>query len=222
MFGLNLQCHVASQRGEEIHLMGIYKIYALLRRRRAGAYLFVLIFLTFFSPYRAWAAPSFAEEYQLKAVFLYNFANFIHWPPSVFEGEQTPFSICLLGDDPFGLQLEAAIEDQQARGRNLIVRRLEHWSEVGSCHILFISDSQQRNFVEIYQFTCRYPILTVAEHEDFIELGGMIRFFNSNKRVRLEINPNAIDQTGLKADANLLNLSKITRPALAACSETSP
>ncbi|OUD13854.1 YfiR family protein [Thioflexithrix psekupsensis] len=202
--------------------MGIREIHSPSPQWRAGACLFVLFFLALFTPYRVGATPSFAEEYQLKAVFLYNFANFIHWPPSVFEDEQTPFSICLLGDDPFGLQLEAAIEDQQARGRNLVVHRLAHWLEVSDCHILFISDSQQQYFADIYQFTCRYPILTVAEHDRFIESGGMIRFFNSNKRVRLEINPNAIDQTGLKADANLLNLSKITRSALAACSENLP
>jgi hypothetical protein len=221
MLGLIFQCHLFFLRYGWGGIGSSCDVRILPSPLQMASCGFVLILLVIF-PYRVQATPSFAEEYQLKSVFLYNFANFIHWPSSVFEDEKTPFSICILGDDPFGEQLESAIEGQQARGRSLVIYRVEHWLQTHTCHILFISDSQQRNFAEIYQFTCRYPILTVAENDRFIESGGMIRFFNLNKRVRLEINPNAIEQTGLKADANLLNLSKITRPALTACSETSP
>lgn len=167
------------------------------------------------------AIPSFADEYQLKAVFLYNFANFINWPEHVFANAETPFMICILGDDPFGEYLDIMIEEQQAKGRDLTISRLTdtQLSKINDCHILFISKLTNNSLMEIYHSTCRYPILTVSEDDNFMNSGGMIRFFNLNKRVRLEINPEAIEQTGLKADANLLNLSKITRASLAICPE---
>lgn len=165
------------------------------------------------------SATTFANEYQLKAVFLYNFANFINWPNTAFTDEDSPFLICILGDDPFQEELDITIEDQEARGRTLEVVRFKTFDKVSACHILFISESQQFSLAEIYRFTCQYPILTVSESDYFIDYGGMIRFYNVNQRVRLEINPDAVEQTGLKADANLLNLSKITRSPLAVCPE---
>ncbi len=167
------------------------------------------------------AIPSFADEYQLKAVFLYNFANFISWPERAFASADTPFLICILGSDPFGEHLDSTVKDQQARERFLKITRLSptQLSQVSDCHILFISNLENTTLTDIYRLTCRYPILTVSEDEQFIDSGGMIRFYNLNKRVRLEINPEAIEQVGLKADANLLNLSKITRASLAICPE---
>ena len=48
------------------------------------------------------AAQDSPSEYQLKAAFVYNFAKFVDWPPKVYSGPQSPFSICILGTDPFG------------------------------------------------------------------------------------------------------------------------
>ncbi len=45
------------------------------------------------------AAPS---EYQVKAVFLFNFGQFVEWPKDAFDTPQAPFVIGILGDDPFG------------------------------------------------------------------------------------------------------------------------
>lgn len=167
------------------------------------------------------ALPSFADEYQLKAVFLYNFANFISWPEYAFASAETPFLICILGNAPFGEHLDSTVRDQQAKDRYLHIKRLSpaQLSQASDCHILFISSLDNTTLADVYRLTCRFPILTVSEQDQFIDSGGMIRFYNLNKRVRLEINPEAIEQVGLKADANLLNLSKITRASLAICSE---
>ncbi|TLY91327.1 MAG: YfiR family protein [Gammaproteobacteria bacterium] len=42
------------------------------------------------------------SEYQLKAVFLFNFAQFVEWPPAALPRESAPFVIGVLGKDPFG------------------------------------------------------------------------------------------------------------------------
>jgi hypothetical protein len=46
-----------------------------------------------------------ADEYQVKALFLYNFAKFVDWAPAMQTG-----SICVgvLGDDSFGECIGAA------------------------------------------------------------------------------------------------------------------
>lgn len=54
----------------------------------------------------AQAPPS---EYQLKGAYLYNFAKFIEWPPKAFEDGKVPFIIGVLGDNPFGGDLEPMV-----------------------------------------------------------------------------------------------------------------
>ena len=41
-------------------------------------------------------------EYQVKAVFVYNFTRFVEWPSQTFTAPDEPFVIGVLGSDPFG------------------------------------------------------------------------------------------------------------------------
>src|SRR5882724_8451605 len=70
------------------------------------------------------AKAQVSREYQLKAVFLYNFAQFTDWPESAFADEKSPIVIGVLGSDPFGPALNDTIRDEKVRGRPLVV---EHY-----------------------------------------------------------------------------------------------
>src|SRR5262249_48319243 len=52
------------------------------------------------------------RDYEVKAVFLFNFTQFVDWPPSAFADLEAPFSICILGKDPFGRSLDEAIRGE--------------------------------------------------------------------------------------------------------------
>jgi len=52
----------------------------------------------------AWSQIA-AREYQVKAVFLFNFAQFVEWPPTAFPEATAPLVIGVLGADPFGAAL---------------------------------------------------------------------------------------------------------------------
>ena len=49
-----------------------------------------------------------SKEYQLKAGFLWRLAQFAEWPNNAFESADSSV-ICLLGENPFGEALEAAV-----------------------------------------------------------------------------------------------------------------
>ena len=155
------------------------------------------------------AAPPAAGEYHIKAVFLYNFANFINWPDSAFTSHQAPFRICIFGQDPFGKVMDVTVENQTTRGRELVVERMNSIPTLRSCHILFISKSEENQLKEVFDFIKSHPVLTVSDMENFVVQGGMIKFFNRNNKVRLAINPKALKKVNLKAAANLLRLSRI-------------
>jgi hypothetical protein len=162
----------------------------------------------------SYAAPTAVKEYQIKAVFLLNFVNFISWPDSAFEDQYADFSICVFGKDPFGIFLDFTTEDQTAKnGRGLKIKRIKNnLQEIQYCHILFISASEQNNLKAILDKTRNIAILTVSDIDNFVKKGGMVKFFSRNNKIRLGINPDAIKAEGLVANANLLNLSHIIRP----------
>ena len=47
------------------------------------------------------------NEYQVEAVYLYNFGRFVEWPAKVAATKSDAFTICVLGEDPFGTALDA-------------------------------------------------------------------------------------------------------------------
>src|SRR6476646_7724323 len=67
------------------------------------------------------AAPS---EFQLKAVFLYNFAKFVDWPPGAFASPNDPFIIGVAGEDPFGPYLDDAVRNKTIGSRPFVVRHV--------------------------------------------------------------------------------------------------
>ena len=68
------------------------------------------------------AAPT---EYQVKAVFLFNFSRFVEWPPAAFASPDAPFVVGVFGHDPFGADLDEVVKGRSVNGRPLIVRRLQ-------------------------------------------------------------------------------------------------
>ena len=50
-----------------------------------------------------------ARENDLKAVFLFNFTQFVEWPDTTFSDPTAPFVIGVLGEDPFGKSLNDVV-----------------------------------------------------------------------------------------------------------------
>jgi hypothetical protein len=159
----------------------------------------------------SYAAPKKAKEYQVKAVFLYNFANFIRWPRTAFGNYRAPFNICILGKDPFQQALDATVKNERVNRRAVKVKRLNNRFNTDGCQILFISRSKAAHLTRILKFVRKRPILTVSDIDDFVARGGMVQFFKYRRRIRFYIAPDILKKSGLKASANLLRVAKIVR-----------
>ncbi|MGZ4832671.1 MAG: YfiR family protein [Terriglobales bacterium] len=77
-----------------------------------------------------------AEEYEVKAAFLLNFAKFVHWPEKSNE-----IRICVLGDDPFGTVLDRMASGMMIEGRPILLERMQQPNGARRCHIVFLSPS---------------------------------------------------------------------------------
>ncbi|MBA4146727.1 MAG: YfiR family protein [Verrucomicrobia bacterium] len=150
-------------------------------------------------------------SYRIKAVFLYNFAQFVTWPESAFAGPESPFVIGVLGRDPFGRILDDTVRNEVVNRRKLEVRRYRSVGEVRECQILFISPSEQAQMLRVLNALEEKPILTVAETEFFTRNGGMIRFVTEQNKIRFRINSEAAERAGLTISSKLLRLAEIVR-----------
>jgi uncharacterized protein DUF4154 len=151
-------------------------------------------------------AQAKAEEYHVKAGFLFHFAQLVDWPAGAGGGSD--FVLCTLGDDPFEGQLETTLDGKAIGARPIHILHLKRSQEVRSCQVLFISNSEDQHLPKILGDLGTSAVMTVGEAADFIERGGMIRFVLDQDKVRFEINLKAADPTGLKFSSRLLLLAK--------------
>lgn len=147
------------------------------------------------------------REYQVKAVFLFNFSQFVDWPSGAFPDAGSPLVIGILGDDPFGHYLDDAVRGERVNNRPMLVRRFARVGDIGVCHILFISQSESGRMQQTLESLKGRSILTVGDTDAFSRIGGIIRFAVENSKVRLKINLRAAK------DAHLTISSKLLRPA---------
>jgi hypothetical protein len=150
-----------------------------------------------------------SREYQVKAAFLFNFAQFVDWPPSVFAEESTPLAICVLGDDPFGSYLDEIVRGELVNSRRLTIQRFRAPDELKGCQVLFVSHSQTKNLARALASARTMDALTVSDVDDFAERGGMIQLKTDNGKIRIMINVNAAKASSLVISSKLLRSAEI-------------
>ena len=155
------------------------------------------------------AAQAEFNEYQLKAVFLFNFAQFVEWPEKAFAGADSPLVIGVLGADPFGPVLDETVRDERIGGRKLEIHRYRRVEDVGICQILFISKSESSHLEAILAALKERSVLTVGDADRAARRGVMIQFLTEKKRVRLRINLDAAKLAGLTISSKLLRPTEI-------------
>ena len=149
------------------------------------------------------------KEYDVKARYLYHFAEFVEWPPAAFPTAESPVTIGILGTDPFGKTLDDLMQNEVAKNRKLVVKRYHRVEEVGACHILFISQSEERRLNEILSSLKEKSILTVGDTEGFVRQGGIIRFFTEKNKIRFQINTDAAKAAKLTISSKLLRIAEL-------------
>ena len=156
---------------------------------------------------RGLGAGEVLQEYELKALFLFNFTKFVDWPDKAFKSPSSPLVIGVVGDDPFGDILERAVGNKTVNQRSLTIKRFSGVTDVGDCHILFVSRSEEKNLSLIRSRFWNSPVLTVSEIRSFARSFGIIELFTMDRKVRFKVNVEAAQAAGLKINAQLLALA---------------
>lgn len=157
-----------------------------------------------------WAQGLKPTDYDVKAVYLYNFGRFVEWPASAMTYGDS-FNVCILGQDPFGRALDDTLAGENIGGRSVTAKRISTPQEAVGCQILFISYVEDSRLTKIMEALNKGAVLTVSDIPQFSQRGGMIQFVLDGKRVRFEVNLTAVQRAGLTLSSELLKVATTIR-----------
>jgi hypothetical protein len=155
---------------------------------------------------------SFAQkytEYEVKLVYLYQFAKFINWPQDTFN-ESSHFIIGVYGQNPFGDLPDIIYKDRLFKGKPCKVINVSSAKDAQKCHMLFISGLKKFDaLMLIKQMELSSVLLVGDEIEDFCTIGGIINLTSKESSHRFEINPEEADIVKLSISSKLYAVAKI-------------
>ncbi len=152
------------------------------------------------------------QEYSLKAIYLYNFLQFVHWPKErcLLNGAKVE-EIAVIGDSPIGESLQVLKEElKKTQNTQISVRFLGPYVEgmdLSGCRLLFITKSEMKNIKKILADIGDEPVLTVSDTEDCLDLGCMIALISRMNKVRWAVNRESAERAGLRMSTRLLAMA---------------
>jgi len=143
-------------------------------------------------------------EYHLKAVYIYNFSQYLTWP------QDTPsdnFIIAVIGQSEIIIPLNEIATKEKVGTRNIVIRQFRTVGDIEFCHILFIPKTTKTLLPHILTKVKNTNILLISENEGFARQGTAINFVFVENKIKFEINQQTLEQVGIDASSQLLRLA---------------
>ncbi len=141
---------------------------------------------------------------RFKAVFLYNFIDYVHWPPERTKGA---FKLGILGTSPVEFSLREISQKKSAWGRPLQIEVFSSVKEVRPSHLLFVTPEFSSRVRDLGQRLGKQGMLVVADAPGMAAQGACINFVLKKGKLKFEVNRESLEWAGLKASAQLLKLA---------------
>jgi YfiR/HmsC-like len=175
-------------------------------------YLIIFSMAFFFNSSLAYSQTEKEIEYKLKAVYILNFLQFTEWPDSIFENNNAPITVAILGKDPFGKIIDETVKDEKIGGHPILIKRFEDLTGIDSCRVVFICLSKRETYKSILKLIDGFPTLTISSITGFADEGGDIGFYIEDNKLRFAVNLQSLNKSDIKISSKLLRLAKIINP----------
>lgn len=158
-----------------------------------------------------------AGEYRYKARFLANSLNFVEWPADAFLSANAPLVLGVYGDFRFGTELAEMARKTSVHGHSIEIRWIRKNEDLRSCHILFVSRSEEKKYAKVLDAIRGMSVLTVGETASFLDAGGAVELTVAADGLHFQVNLAATDQARLKVSSHLLALAQrvVRKPPIA-------
>jgi len=143
---------------------------------------------------------------EIKAAYLYNLANFVHWPETTMQDEA--FVIEVLGNPVLAKNLALLTKGEKLKGRSIVVRSIDSVEEIHDCQILFVDSSMEKNIpVKLLEKLARRHILVVGNSMEFLQKGAIVGLLLKGRRIFIAVNTKLAEKAGIYFSSKLLKVA---------------
>jgi hypothetical protein len=150
-----------------------------------------------------------ADEDAIRAAMLFNLTKFIEWPSWKLGASHPEFSVCVLGSDPIGLELDNSLRNRMVGSKPLVVRHLAAPEAATGCHILYVSGGESKKLRRVADSMAKNAVLTVSERSNTEVPEQVIGLPTVEDRIHIEVNLSTAQQSGLTISSKLLHLATV-------------
>jgi hypothetical protein len=137
-----------------------------------------------------------ANEYSLKADFLYRFVDYVYWKE--YSKKQT-FKIAILEESPITTSLLNV-----TKNKKIEVKEYKNLNDLRFCNILFVPYNCTIPIETILAKFSGKPILIVTEQNGYGKKGAHMNFIMVENKLKFEVNLKAINKAGIGISSFLL------------------
>ena len=149
------------------------------------------------------------DEHSLKAAFLYNFADFITWPIASNNKPLSYINYCVLQDGLVQDSLSSLIDSDRDAKIERSFSLLSSLDQIATCHLLYLDTDDLAKNPDLLKITLGLPILTVSDHDGFLEKGGMVKLAREQNRMRVHLNVDKLTGYDFRVSSQLMRLATI-------------
>ncbi|MGW8392833.1 YfiR family protein [Pseudoduganella sp. HUAS MS19] len=153
--------------------------------------------------------PPGADEAELKAAILYNFALFTEWPADTLPAS-APLRLCVFQGNAL-LAALTGLQEKQVNGHRVLVRTLPAapgGAQLAACHLLVLDAQDRERWALLKNDLATSSVLTVADDRIIGANGAMISFGIDNRRVGFDVDLVPVRQARLTLSSKLLRLAR--------------
>ena len=148
-----------------------------------------------------------ANEYNLKALFIFNFIKYMEWPQANQNGT---FKIVVLGQSDIVESLKKISDEKRINNQKIEIKASEDLDEING-QVLFIPRDMSDRLPECLSKFSGKGMLIVTEGKNLASKGSSINFVMLDNKMKFEINQVAVKNAGLKVSGQLLNLAIVVK-----------
>ncbi|USX16767.1 YfiR family protein [Oxalobacteraceae bacterium OTU3CAMAD1] len=141
---------------------------------------------------------------QVKAAYIYRFAEHIEWPPAAFADDAAPLVIAVVDADQVAAELNQLRQTRQIKGRGVTVRTLRAGDPAGAIQVLYIGAQDGARVKRTLEAAATPGVLAITDGAGTLAAGSAISFVPVDNRIRFDVSLSHAERSGLKISARLL------------------
>ncbi|WP_422045127.1 YfiR family protein [Roseateles sp.] len=146
------------------------------------------------------------DDAQLKAAFVYRFAQFTQWPPPPAQ----EFTYCVAGSQGMQEAMQALTLKSHSVAQ-VRMRYLTDPQQLGQCHLLFLGFVERADLQRWQLAAGDAPLLVVADTVEAFRSGAVIGLIAEPNGLSFRVNLTEAKRRGLMLSSQMLKLAREVR-----------